>query len=119
MMSSILNSLDEKEKEAETQFLVFIQAQKETAQNLKNCLLGIKDITSPEVVDKIAILKEQLSYISKLQEARKEIVMKTFLDYQQMHNRMIECLEGLLQKGDHILIQDIKNIKNQIIKEIN
>jgi len=119
MMSSILKSLDEKEKEAEKQFLVFIEAQKETAQQLKNSLLGIKDITSPEVVDKITILKEQLSQISKLQEVRKETVMKTFMDYQQMHNRMIEWLESLLQKGDHILIQDIKNVKNLIIKEIN
>jgi len=119
MMSSILKSLDEKEKEAENQFLVFIEAQKETAQQLKNSLLGIKDITSPEVVDKITILKEQLSQISKLQEVRKETVMKTFMDYQQMHNRMIEWLESLLQKGDHILIQDIKNVKNLIIKEIN
>jgi len=50
---------------------------------------------------------------------RKETVMKTFMDFQQMHNRMMECLENLLEKGDHILIQDIKKIKDQIIKEIN
>ena len=36
-----------------------------------------------------------------------------------MHNRMMECLENLLEKGDHILIQDIKKIKDQIFKEIN
>ena len=36
-----------------------------------------------------------------------------------MHNRMTECLENLLEKGDHILIQDIKKVKDQIIKEIN
>jgi predicted metal-dependent hydrolase len=45
--------------------------------------------------------------------------MKTFVDFQQMHNRMMECLENLLEKGDHILIQDIKKIKDQIIKDIN
>lgn len=119
MMSGILNTLDEKEKEAESQFLIFIEAQKETAQSLKNSLLGIKDITSPDVNEKITIIKEQLSQISKLQEMRKETVMKTFMDFQQMHNRMMECLENLLEKGDHILIQDIKKIKDQIINEIN
>ncbi|MFA5819238.1 MAG: hypothetical protein WC854_08170 [Bacteroidales bacterium] len=119
MMSGILGALDEKEREAESQFLTFIEAQKETAQSLKNSLLGIKDITSQDNCEKIGIIKEQLSQISKLQEMRKETVMKTFMDFQQMHNRMMECLENLLEKGDHILIQDIKKIKDQIIKEIN
>jgi len=119
MMSGILDALDEKEREAERQFLNFIESQKETAQSLKNSLLGIKDITSQDNCEKISIIKEQLSQISKLQEKRKETVMKTFMDFQQMHNRMMECLEKLLEKGDHILIQDIKKIKNQIIKVIN
>ena len=86
----------------------FIEAQKETAQSLKNSLLGIKDITSPDVNKKITLIKEQISQISKLQEMRKETVMKTFMDFQKMHNRMMECLEGLLEKGEHILIKDIK-----------
>ena len=119
MMSGILGALDEKEREAESQFLTFIEAQKETAQSLKNSLLGIKDITSQDASEKITIIKEQLSQISKLQEMRKETVMKTFMDFQQMHNRMMECLKNLLEKGDHILIQDIKKVKDQIIKEIN
>ena len=119
MMSGILCALDEKEREAGSQFLTFIEAQKETAQALKNSLLGIKDSTSRDASEKIGIIKEQLSQISKLQEMRKETVMKTFMDFQQMHNRMMECLENLLEKGDHILIQDIKKVKDQIIKEIN
>jgi len=119
MMSGILCALDEKEKEAERQFLNFIEAQKTTAQSLKNSLLGIKDITSQDNCEKISIIKEQISQISKLQEMRKESVIKTFLDFQQMHNKMIACLESLLEKGDHILIQDIKNVKYQILKDIN
>jgi hypothetical protein len=119
MMAGILSTLDAKEKEAETQFLIFIEAQKETAQSLKNSLLGIKDITSADAGEKITLIKEQLSQISKLQEMRKETAMRTFTDFQQMHNRMKECLENLLEKGDQILIQDIKKVKDQIIKEIN
>jgi len=119
MMSGILGALDEKEREAECQFLNFIEAQKETAQSLKNSLLGIKDITAQDANEKITIIKEQLSQISKLQEMRKETAMKTFMDFQQMHNKMMECLENLLEKGDHILIQDIKKVKDQIIKVIN
>jgi len=119
MMSGILTALDEKEKEAENQFLNFIEAQKATAQSLKNSLLGIKDITSQDNCEKISIIKEQLSRISKMQEMRKETVMKTFLDFQQMHNRMMTCLEGLLNKGEHILARDIKKVKDQIINSNN
>jgi len=119
LMSGILDALDEKEREAGNQFLAFIEAQKETAQSLKNSLLSIKDITAQNNTEKIALLKAQLSQISKLQEMRKETAMKSFTDFQQMHNRMKECLENLLEKGDQIEIRDIKKVKDQIIKEIN
>jgi hypothetical protein len=119
MMSGIFCALDEKEKEAETQFLRFIEAQKETAQALKTSLLGIKDITSPDVTEKINLVKIQLSQISELQESRKETVMKSFSDFQKLHNRMIESLNALLCKGDQIHVHDIKKIKDQLIKELN
>jgi predicted metal-dependent hydrolase len=54
-----------------------------------------------------------------MQEVRKESVMKTFTDFQNMHNKMMECLEQLLDKGDHLLVNDIKKAKDRIIKEIN
>jgi len=119
MMSGILCALDQKEREAESQFLIYIEAQKETAQSLKNTLLDIKDITGQGAIEKVMIIKEQLSQISVLQEMRKETAMNTFMEFQQMHNRMMECLEDLLKKGEFILIQDIKKLKNQLIKEIN
>ncbi|MHC1738677.1 MAG: hypothetical protein AB9882_11795 [Ignavibacteriaceae bacterium] len=119
LMSGIIHLLDEKESKAENQFLTFIQEQKETAQSLKNSLLGITDISSQDAREKITLIKEQLSQISKQQEIRKESLMKTFTDFQQMHNGMKECLENLLKKGDHILSKDIKTTRDQIIKEIN
>jgi hypothetical protein len=119
MMSGILCALDEKEKEAETQFLSFIEAQKETAQSLKTSLLGIKDITAPDVTEKINEVKLQLLLISELQEKRKETVMKSFSDFQKLHTRMIESLNELLGKGDQIHVHDIKKIKEQLIKELN
>lgn len=119
MMADVLSTLDEKEKEAETRFLNFIETQKETALSLKNSLLGIKDITSPDTARKITIIKEELSHISKLQETRKETVMNTYINFQCLHNKIMESLEGLLEKGDQVRIEDIKNVKNKIIKEIN
>jgi len=119
MMSGILNTLDLKEKEAEIRFLDFIEAQKEAAQALKISLLDMKDIAVQDAGKNINTIKAQLSQISKLQEERKEQVMNTFIDFQQMHNRMMKCLEALIDKGDHILIRDIKIVKDQLNKEID
>jgi hypothetical protein len=119
MMSGILSALDVKEQQAESRFLSFIEAQKETAQALKISLLGIKDIAAQDAGEKITAIKEQLSQISKLQEVRKEQVMKTFMDFQQMHDNMIKCLETLIEKGDHILIRDIKKVKDRLTQEID
>jgi uncharacterized coiled-coil DUF342 family protein len=119
LMSGILNALDEKEKDAEHQFLTFLQVQKENALMLKNSLLNIKDITSQDALEKINLLKKQLTEISAQQEESKEKVMKTFVDFQNLHNQMTEHLEELLEKGENILIQDLKRVKNQINKAIN
>ena len=119
MMSGILGLINEKEKEAEKQFLDFIETQKETAQSLKNNLLTLKDINSQDANIKIAAIKDQLAQISKQQEKRKEAVIKTFTEFHHIHNRMIESLETLLEKGNHIMIKDIKKVIDQINKEIN
>jgi len=119
MMSGIINALDEKEHEAENQFLDYIEAQKETALSLKNSLLEIKDITAQDAGEKIILVKEQLSRIEELHEIRKEAAIKSFTDFQQLHNRLMDCLEELLKKGNQILVQDIKKVKDQISKEIN
>lgn len=119
MMAGILDAVDEKEKEAEGLFLSFIESQKQTAHELKESLLSIKDIASNDTAQKILMIKDQLAQISKKQETYKERIMKTFTNFQQLHNKMIESLEKLLEKEGHIILQDLKNIKDQINKEFN
>jgi hypothetical protein len=118
MMSGILCTLDAKEKEAEDQFLHFIEDQKNIAKTLKHSLLEFKDITSPDSGTNISAIKEKLSQITHQQELSKQAVIKSFTDFQSMHNKIMGHLEQLLSKGDHIMIQDIKKIKDKIIKEI-
>jgi len=93
--------------------------QKKIAQELKENMLGINDISSQDSSKKICNVKKQLPIISKQQEMRKEMVIKKFTDFQKLHTKIMECLENLLKKGDQILIQDIKDVKKLIIKEIN
>ncbi|MEI7485030.1 MAG: hypothetical protein WCK13_10010, partial [Ignavibacteriota bacterium] len=63
--------------------------------------------------------KKQLAGISKLQEDRKESVMKIFTDFQDMHNRIMESLKEIIEKEDHIIVKDVKKIRNQLLREIN
>jgi hypothetical protein len=117
MMSGILDMVNEKEEEAGGQFLNFIESQKKITQSLKNSLLSIKDISSQDANEKIEIIKKQLSISSALYEEGKKKAIKTFSDLQQMHNKLTECLEGLLKKGNNILIQDIKELSIKLKKE--
>ena len=43
------------------------------------------------------------------------MVMKTFTDFQQMHNEMVIFLKSLFKKGDKITIPDLKKNINIII----
>jgi len=117
MMTDILNVIDEREAEALHQFLTFIEAQKETAKALKNSMLELKDMTSHDIGEKIAAIKEQLSQLAKQQDLRKEAVMNSFINFREVHQQLTECLENLLKKGDQIQIKDIKVLKDKIINK--
>jgi polyhydroxyalkanoate synthesis regulator phasin len=119
MMSDVLNLFKEKELDTETQFFYFIEELKKATQSLKNRLLDIKDTDYHQTSEKITIIKEQVSQITELQGSRKEKVIKSFTDFQQMHNRVILNLEDLLKKGENVQVKDIKFIKKKIIREIN
>jgi len=119
MMSGILSILDEKEKEAEKLFLSFIDTQKETALSLKSSLLSLQDTTPDNTTKKIQDIKEQLSQISQLQEMRKGHVMKAFVDFQGINNKVMDYLEKLNEKGSQVKSKDIKSIKHKLMNELN
>jgi hypothetical protein len=119
MMRDVLHLFNEKELDTETQFFYFIEELKEATQSLKNRLLDIKDVNYQQSSEKITIIKQQVSQITELQGSKKEKVIKSFTNFQQMHNRVVLNLEDLLKKGDDIQVKDIKFIKKKIIREIN
>ena len=111
IMDDIYRLLDEKENNAKSYFIAFIEDQKEFTQSLKNIIVNIADYSASGSADKNALLKEELSQIAEIQEKRKESVIKILTDFQKTHNKVMEYLESLLGKGDNISIRDIKNAK--------
>jgi galactokinase len=119
LMSGILSLLESREQEAEQQFLLFLENQKQTAQLLKNSLLGLNDITSGESGEKIRQIRHQLTEVTRQQEENKQILKKTFTDFQNLHNKLMESLESMLKKGNDIAVQDIKSIRERFIHDMN
>ena len=111
IMDDIYRMLDEKENNAKSQFINFIEDQKEFTQSLKNIIVNITDYSTTDSTDKITVMKEELSQIAEIQEKRKESVIKTLTDFQEIHKKVMEYLESLLEKGDNINIRDIKKAK--------
>ena len=81
IMDDIYRMLDEKENNAKSQFINFIEDQKEFTQSLKNIIVNITDYSTTDSTDKITVLKEELSQIAEIQEKRKESVIKTLTDF--------------------------------------
>ncbi|MEI6758089.1 MAG: hypothetical protein WCK85_09555 [Chlorobium sp.] len=119
MMVDIYKLLDAKEEKAKGEFLTFIEEQNEFTQALKNIILKIVDFTSPDAAAKTLLLKTELSEIAKLQEQKKDAIMKILLGFQNTHKNIMGYLESLLEKADGITVKDIKKIKYMINKEIN
>ena len=114
VMDDIYRRLDEKENNAKTHFINYIEDQKEFTQSLKNIILNIANFSIEELADKNALLKKELIEISELQEKRKEAVIKILSDFRDTHKKVMEYLESLLEKGENISIKDIRNAKNII-----
>lgn len=118
MMSDILDKLDEKEQEAEKQFKQFIEEQKAMTQFLKKGVFEIKDHIQENNRERIKVFREELDRISTELEAKKELVIQEFFDYQQMHRLIIEKLKMLLAKGDQVFVHDVKEVHRTLISEI-
>jgi len=118
MMEDILNKLDEKEEEAENLFSQFIDEQRTLTQSLKKGILEIKDNLRNDNSEKISLFRRELSQISQKLETKKTMVVKQFIDYQQVHRRTIGKFKMLLAKGDQIIVRDVKEIHRILLNEI-
>lgn len=118
LMDGIYSLLEEKENNAKSHFITFIDDQREFTQSLKNIILNIGDYSTEDGADRNTLLKEELSQIAEIQEKRKDAVIKILTDFQEIHKKVMEYLESLLEKGENINIRDIKNARYIISKEL-
>ncbi len=114
IMDDIYGILAEKEKNAWSDFIEYVEDQKEFTGSMKNIILNIQDYMQKEDSGKSDLLKRELMQVAALQEERKNSVTKKLTDFQNMHRRVMKYLESLLTLGHDIKIKDIRFAKTMI-----
>ncbi len=118
LMDEIFLLLDQKEKEAEDHFYLYIEDQKAMVRFLRQGILEIKNTEKNTNTQKIASFKLQLETILKDQQNRKEGAINKFFEFQNFHKKITTNFQHLLKQDAHILCRDIKNIKKHLLEEL-
>ena len=118
IMESVLNKLNEKELETENYFCQFIEDQKSMMQSLKKGIFEAKDNLQNNNTEKINMFRQELNQIAGELEAKKEIVIQHFIDYQSVHQKTIEKFKMLLAKEDRVFVKEVKEVHQNLLSEI-
>ncbi|MEI6456080.1 MAG: hypothetical protein WCO93_07310 [bacterium] len=119
LMEEIYLLLDEKEKEAEKQFFLYIEDQKAMARFLRQGILDIENLEHGGSKIKIEAFKAELEKTMNTQHIKKELAKAKLLEFQDIHRKITDHLRMLLDAEAHtITCKDIKKIKKQILEEI-
>jgi hypothetical protein len=118
LMDEIFCLLDEKEKEAEDYFHLYIEDQKAMVRFLRQGILEIKNTAQNNNTENISAFKQQLEAILKDQQIRKENAINKFSEFQIIHKKLTYNIRQLLNQDIHIFCKDIKNIKKHLLEEL-
>ena len=119
LMDDVFILLDEKEKEAEDQFSLYINDQKEMIDFLRQGILEIKNTGQNDHKEKIEVFKKELETILKTQQQRKEQAIAKFLEFQQIHKKITFNFQQLLDQDNSVLCKDIKKVKKHLLEELS
>jgi hypothetical protein len=118
LMDEIFLLLDEKEKEAESHFYLYIEDQKAMVRFLRQGILDIKNTEKNNNAEKITAFKLHLETILKNQQDRKEGAINKFSEFQNIHKKLTTNFQQLLNQDVHIFCKDIKNIKKHLLEKL-
>lgn len=117
-MDDIFLLLNEKEKEAESQFYQYIGDQKQMVLFLRQGILDIKSMEQENHKEKIAAFKSMLDNTLVEQQLSKECAITKFKEFQHLHKKITSKFKQLLDQDNIIFCRDIKNIKKQLFEEL-
>jgi len=118
LMDDIFILLDEKEKEAESHFYLYIEDQKAMVRFIRQGILDIKNTGNNNNTEKITAFKLNLETILKNQQNRKEGAINKLFEFQNIHKKLTTNFQQLLNQDVHIFCKDIKNIKKHLLEKL-
>lgn len=118
MMYDIFFLLNEKEKEAENQFVRYIDDQKAMVRFLRQGIFGINNTEHNDYKEKIKEFKRELDSILNSQHRRKEKAITKFLEFQEIHKKITDKLQKLIDQDLPVSCKDIKNVKKHLLEEL-
>ena len=118
MMGELFFVLEQKEKEAEDEFHQYIEYQKTMASLLREGVLEIKNIGQNDNKENIKNFKIEIETILKSQQDKKEEATIKFLELQDIHEKISNSFNGLINQDTHVFCKDLKNVKKYLLEEI-
>lgn len=118
LMGDIFIRLNEKEKEAENQFNEYVEDQKEMVHFLRQGILEIKNTEQNDHKKKIEAFKLGLESILKAQQNRKERAITKFIEFQDVHKKITNNFQQLLDQDVSLFCKNIKKVKKHILEEL-
>jgi uncharacterized coiled-coil protein SlyX len=118
MMGELFFVLEQKEKEAEDEFHQYLEYQKTMASLLREGVLEIKNIGQNDNKGNIKNFKIEIKTILKAQQEKKEEATIKFLELQDIHEKISNSFNGLINQDTHVFCKDLKNVKKYLLEEI-
>ncbi len=118
LMNDIFLLLDGKEKEAKDEFHKYIEDQRTMANFLRQGIFGIKNTQPNDNKEKIDEFKLGLETILSSQQDRKDGAIEKFLEYQNIHQKIIRDFQVLLEQDIRTKCKDIKKVKKILLEQL-
>jgi hypothetical protein len=118
MMGEVFQALDMLEAEAKKSFTSYIDEQKAMVKIIRDNILKLKTNQNQSQVDSIRNFKNELEKIVIAQQKGKDLVIENFIRFQNMHNRLTNCLNQMLMKNASVNCKEIKDLKQTFLSEI-
>jgi polyribonucleotide nucleotidyltransferase len=118
LMNEVFQALNKLEDNAKKSFTSYIDEQKAMVKLIRENILKLKSRQDKSQVDSIRNFKSELEKILIAQQKGKDLVIENFIRFQNMHNRLTNCLNQMLTANGSVSCKEIKELKQSLLSEI-
>ena len=114
MMQSIFEPQDEREREARSLLINYINEQKEILHVLRGNFAKVRDAIAKDEIERIKELSHTIKGLLSKEDKRREELTPRLKELQKEQQEVITRVKALLIKGGELRIRDLKEMLTQI-----